>query len=109
MNKLIVTFLALMATVTGVALAADATAGKVIFDKTCKGCHGEAGAAPNEALAKMLNATIPTLADPQFQASKTDDDIKNAITKGHGKMPAQKSVPADQVDNVVAYVRSLKK
>ncbi|HEY4085852.1 MAG TPA: cytochrome c [Bryobacteraceae bacterium] len=109
MNKLIVTFLALMATVSGVALAADATAGKAIFDKTCKGCHGDAGATPNDALAKMMQVTIPTLADPQFQASKTDDDIKNAITKGHGKMPAQKSVPADQVDNVVAYVRSLKK
>ena len=109
MNKLIVTFLALMATVTGVALGADATAGKAIFDKTCKMCHGEGGAAPNDALAKMMQVTIPTLADPQFQASKTDDDIKTAITKGKGKMPAQKSVPADQVDNVVAYVRSLKK
>jgi len=57
----------------------------------------------------MLQVTIPTLADAQFQASKTDDDIKTAITKGKGKMPAQKNVPADQVDNVVAYVRSLKK
>jgi mono/diheme cytochrome c family protein len=109
MNKLIVTFLALMATVTGVALGADAAAGKVIFEKTCKGCHGEAGAAPNEALAKMLNATIPTLADAKFQAATTDEEIKDANTKGHGKMPAQKSVPADQVDNVVAYVRTLKK
>jgi len=109
MKKLIVTFLALMATVAGVAFGADAAAGKVIFDKTCKGCHGEAGATPNAALAQMLKATIPTLADPQFQASKTDDDIKNAITMGHGKMPAQKSVPADKVDDVVAYVRSLKK
>ncbi|HVV46174.1 MAG TPA: cytochrome c [Bryobacteraceae bacterium] len=111
MNKLIVTFLALMATVTGVALAADANAGKAIYEKqgSCINCHGKDGAAPNEALGKMLQVTIPTLADAQFQASKTDDDIKNAITKGHGKMPAQKNVPADQVDNVVAYVRSLKK
>jgi mono/diheme cytochrome c family protein len=109
MNKLIVTFLAVMATTSGVALAADAAAGKAIFDKTCKGCHGDAGATPNEALGKMLNATIPTLADAQFQASKTDAEIKDAIIKGHGKMPAQKSVPADQVDNVVAYVRTLKK
>jgi mono/diheme cytochrome c family protein len=109
MNKLIVTFLAMMATVSGVALAADATAGKAIFDKTCKGCHGEAGAAPNEALAKMLNATIPTLADPQFQATVKDEEIHNAITMGKGKMPAQKNVPAASVDDVVAYVRSLKK
>lgn len=109
MNKLVVTFLALMATVAGVALAADATAGKAIFDKTCKNCHGEGGATPNDALAKMMQVTIPVLADPQFQASKTDDDIKTAITKGKGKMPAQKNVPAASVDDVVAYVRSLKK
>lgn len=109
MNKLIVTFLALMATVAGVALAADATAGGEIFNKTCKGCHGEAGATPNEGLAKMLNTTIPTLASPEFQAAKTDDDIRNAITKGKDKMPAQKTVPAASVDDVVAYVRSLKK
>lgn len=109
MNKLIVTFFALMATVTGVALGADATAGKAVFDKTCKMCHGEGGATPNDALAKMMQVTIPTLASPEFQASKTDDDIRTAITKGKGKMPAQKSVQGDSVDDVVAYVRSLKK
>jgi len=109
MNKLIITFFALMATVAGVALAADATAGGVIFNKTCKGCHGEGGATPNEAVGKYLGATIPTLASPEFQASKTDADIKTAITEGHGKMPAQKSVQPASVDDVVAYVRSLKK
>ena len=46
---------------------------------------------------------------PEFQAAKTDDDIKNAIMNGKGKMGAQKAVPAASVDDVVAYVRSLKK
>jgi mono/diheme cytochrome c family protein len=109
MNKLIITFFALMATVAGIALGADVKAGGEIFNKTCKGCHGENGAAPNEQLAKMMNVTIPTLASPEFQAMKTDDDIRNAITKGKGKMPAQKSVQPASVDDVVAYVRSLKK
>lgn len=109
MKKLIVVFLSLMPTVAGVALAADAKAGGEIFNKTCKGCHGEGGATPNDQLAKMMNVTIPTLASPEFQAAKTDDDIKNAILNGKGKMPAQKSVPAASVDDVVAYVRSLKK
>ncbi len=52
---------------------------------------------------------IPTLASADFQATKTDSDIKNAIINGKGKMPAQKTVPADSVDDVVAYVRSLVK
>ncbi len=109
MNKLIITFFALMATVAGVALGADAKAGAEVYNKTCKGCHGADGAAPNEQLAKMMNVTIPVLASPEFQATKSDDDIRNAITKGKGKMPAQKSVAATSVDDVVAYVRSLKK
>ena len=41
----------------------------------------------------MLGATIPTLASPEFQASKTDDDIKTAITAGKGKMPAHEGCP----------------
>jgi mono/diheme cytochrome c family protein len=109
MNKFVFTFFALMATVAGIALGADAKAGGEIYNKTCKGCHGADGAAPNEQLAKMMNVTIPTLASPEFQAAKSDDDIRNAITKGKGKMPAQKSVPAASVDDVVAYIRSLKK
>jgi mono/diheme cytochrome c family protein len=109
MNKLIVTFVVLLGTAAGLALGADAQAGGVIFAKTCKPCHGEAGAAPNDALAKMMGVTIPTLASADFQATKTDSDIKNAIMNGKGKMPAQKSVPAASVDDVVAYVRSLVK
>jgi mono/diheme cytochrome c family protein len=109
MNKLVITFFALMATVAGIALGADAKAGAEIYNKTCKGCHGADGAAPNEAVGKMLGATIPTLASPEFQAMKTDDDIRNAITKGKGKMPAQTSVQPGSVDDVVAYIRSLKK
>jgi len=108
MNKLIVTAVVLMGTVAGIALGADAEKGGAIFAKTCKGCHGEAGAAPNAALEKYLGP-IPTLANADFQATKTDADIKSAIMNGKNKMPAQKTVPADSVDDVVAYVRSLVK
>ncbi len=109
MKKLIVTFAALMATVTGVALAADAKAGAEIYNKTCKNCHGADGAAPNAAVGQMLGAQIPVLASKEFQTAKTDADIKTAITAGKGKMPPMKSVTGTQVDDVVAYIRSLKK
>ena len=108
MNKLIITFLALMATVAGIALAADAKAGGDVFNKSCKSCHGEGGAVPNAAVSKMFGVPIPLLNSPEVQA-KTDADIKKAITDGKGKMPAAKTVPAASVDDVVAYVRSLKK
>jgi hypothetical protein len=35
--------------------------------------------------------------------------LSSAITHGKGKMKAVKSVGAGDVDNVVAYIRSLKK
>jgi mono/diheme cytochrome c family protein len=109
MNKVIVTFVALMATVAGIALGADAKAGAEVYNKTCKGCHGPDGATPNEAVGKMLQATIPVLASPEFQAAKSDADIRKAITDGKGKMPAMKTVTGSSIDDVVAYVRSLKK
>ena len=108
MNKLIVTFIALMATVAGIALAADAKAGGEVFNKTCKGCHGAEGATPNEAVGKMLGATIPVLASAEIQA-RSDADIRKAITEGKGKMPAAKSVTGASIDDVIAYVRTLKK
>lgn len=108
MKKLIITFFALMATVAGVALAADATAGAAIYNKTCKGCHGADGATPNAAVSKMLGAPIPVLASKEIQA-KSDADFRTVITAGKGKMPPMKAVTGTQIDDVIAYLRSLKK
>jgi mono/diheme cytochrome c family protein len=108
MNKLIASFLALMMTVAGVALAADAKAGADVFGKSCKMCHGEGGAVPNPGVAKMFGVTIPLLNSPEVQA-KSDADIRKVITDGKGKMPAAKNVTGGAIDDVVAYVRSLKK
>jgi mono/diheme cytochrome c family protein len=108
MKKLIITMVALMSTVAGIALAADAKAGEAVYNKTCKGCHGADGAAPNEGLGKMLGATIPVLASPEIQA-KSDADFRKVLAEGKGKMPAMKSVTGPSVDDVIAYLRSLKK
>jgi mono/diheme cytochrome c family protein len=109
MNKLIVTFFALMATVAGIALGADAKAGGDVFNTKCKMCHGEGGATPNDAMSKMFGVPIPVLSSPAIQA-KTDADIHKTLVEGKGKMPAVlKTAPAAQVDDVVAYLRTLKK
>ncbi len=108
MKKLIVTFVAVMATVAGVALGADAKAGADVFNKSCKMCHGENGATPNPGVAKMFGVPIPVLGSAETQA-KSDAEIKDAIVKGKGKMPAAKNVTGAAVDDVVAYFRTLKK
>lgn len=76
-------------------------------DKSCKSCHGGDGT-PNANIAKMMKVEMRDLRSAEVQAL-SDSDLKKIITEGKGKMKAAKAVTGDSVDNVVAYVRSLKK
>ena len=84
--------------------AADATAGKAVYDKSCKGCHGPDGT-PSAGMAKAMN--LRDLKTPEVQAM-SDDDMKKIITEGKGKMKPIASAAPSAAD-VVAYLRSLKK
>jgi mono/diheme cytochrome c family protein len=88
------------------AQAANATAGKAAYNKSCKSCHGADGTA-NPAIAKMFKVDIKDLKSPDVQAT-SDDDLKKIITDGKGKMKPVAGVSGAAVDNVVAYIRSLK-
>jgi len=105
--RIIFTILTLACLSGAVASAADAKAGQAIYDKSCKTCHGPDGTA-NPAIAKMFKVDIKDLKSADVQAM-SDDDIKRIITDGKGKMSSIKSVSGSALDNVVAYVRSLKK
>ena len=87
--------------------AGDATAGKAVYDKACKMCHGADGA-PNAGIAKSMKVTMAHLGDSAVQAT-SDDDLKAIITKGKGKMKPTKGVAGKAADDVVAYVRTMKK
>ena len=92
----------------GIAVAAgDPAAGKAVFDKSCKTCHGATGVA-NPNIAKMMKVDIKSLSSPEVQGMK-DAELKAVITDGKGKMKPVKTVAGADVDNVVAYVRALKK
>src|SRR5207247_10739198 len=92
----------------GFAVAAgDAAVGKAIYEKSCKACHGASGAA-NPNIAKMMKVEIPDLSSGEVQGLK-DADLKQIITEGKGKMKPVKTVVGNDVDNVIAYVRTLKK
>jgi hypothetical protein len=47
------------------------------------------------------------LSSAEVQAH-SDADLKKIITEGQGKMKPIKSVAGKDIDNVIAYVRSLK-
>ena len=84
-----------------VAWGADAAAGKTVYAAKCKSCHGADGAG-NPAIAKAMKVEMKPL-------SASTADVKDVITKGQGKMKPIPSVTGADLDNVVAYVASLKK
>ena len=87
--------------------AGDAAAGKDVFVKKCKTCHGENGQG-NEGMAKLLKVTITPLDSDEVQ-SKSDADIKMIIVEGKGKMKPVKDVSDSDIINVIAYVHTFKK
>ena len=64
--------------------------------------------AGNPAIAKMMKVDLRDLKSPDVRAM-SDDDIRKIITDGKGKMRPVTAVTGEAVNNVIAYVRSLKK
>jgi hypothetical protein len=62
----------------------------------------------NPAIAKMMKVDMKSLGSADVQAL-SDDDIKTIVTTGKGKMKPISGVSGVSLDNVVAYVRGLKK
>jgi mono/diheme cytochrome c family protein len=97
---------AVLLTLGAVQAFGGSTEGKAVFDAKCKSCHGADGSG-NPAIAKMMKVTMHPLGSAAVQ-SKSDAELKKIITEGTGKMKAQ-TLTAKQADDVVAYIRTLKK
>ena len=83
------------------AWAADAAAGKAIYGTKCRSCHGAEGEG-NPSIAKMMKVELKPL-------GSSTADVKKVVTDGQGKMKPVAGVTGADLDNVVAYVQSLKK
>ncbi len=88
-------------------LAADAAAGKAVFDKSCVGCHGADGKG-NPGMAKVLGEKGLNLTTKEV-TSQSDDQLLKVIAEGRGKMPAQSKLSKDDQKAALSYVRSLAK
>jgi mono/diheme cytochrome c family protein len=84
------------------AVAASATDGSAVYSAKCKSCHGADGSG-NSTIAKMMSVTMKPL------GAQTDAEVKTAVTAGVGKMKPIAGIAAADVDNVIAYVHTLKK
>jgi mono/diheme cytochrome c family protein len=74
----------------------------------CAACHGATGA--GETMIGE-NLKLRSLGSPEVQA-QSDEELFNIISKGKGKnrMPAfDRRLSKDQMNDIVKYVRSLKK
>src|SRR5579862_9470434 len=105
--RTVLTILILAALSAGAVFSDAEKSGQVAFSTSCKSCHGVDGTA-NPAMAKALKVEIKDLKSPDVQ-SRSDSDLKKVITDGQGKMHAISSVTPAAADNVVAYLRTLKK
>lgn len=99
----------------GSANAADAGAGETKFKQLCSACHGPAGAGDGPAAAG-LRPTPRDLSDAAWQASVDDAHIRLVIEKGGAAVglspmmtPWGHALKGEDLDNVVAYIRSLGK
>ena len=90
----------------GIAMGAEAKAGKASYDKACKSCHGANGE-PNAAIAKAMKVEMRHLGAKEVQ-SLSDAELKTMITSGKGKMKPIKSVTGAALDDVVAYMQTFK-
>ena len=88
------------------ALAADAGAGKSLFEKSCAGCHGADGKG-NPAMIKVLGEKGLNIVGKET-SQKSDEQLLKTIAEGAGKMPASKLGKEEQ-KQILGYTRSLAK
>lgn len=89
------------ACVLGFPAKADVAAAEATFKAKCAMCHGADGKGKEAMKTRDLSS-----ADVQKQS---DAELSAIITNGKGKMPPYKSMTPEQVKDMVAFLRSLKK
>ncbi|MBZ5524926.1 MAG: cytochrome c [Acidobacteriia bacterium] len=93
------------ALVIGLAAPAFAEDVAALYKSKCAVCHGPDGKG-DTAMGKKLG--IKSFSSPEV-AKKTDAELIEITTKGKDKMPSyDKKLTADQIKELVKYIRSLK-
>jgi len=78
--------------------------GSALFKSKCAACHGADGT--GSAMGKKMGVHDFTSADVQ---KMSDAELADIIKNGKGKMPKYGSLSPEEINGLVAYIRSLKK
>ncbi len=113
--EVMVTILTLALAVPLVMAAGDLAKGKASFEQICASCHGVSGKGDGPA-ATALSPKPRDLTDKKYMSGLKDDYIKKLVKEGGqavGKSPLMppmgSALKDDDLENVIAYVRSLGK
>lgn len=106
-NRVLMAAVVLLAASSLAWAAGDAKAGATVYASKCKTCHAADGAG-NPGMAKALKVEFKHLGSPEVQKMK-DEEWKEVILKGKGKMTKVAGLSEADMANVVAYCRTLKK
>jgi mono/diheme cytochrome c family protein len=83
----------------------DTATAEATYKAKCASCHGPDGKGET-ATGKMMH--VKDFSSEEVQ-KMSDADLTAAITSGKGKMPPYKTLSADQVKDLVAYIRAFAK
>ena len=93
--------------------AADVDQGKKLYGQFCASCHGQSGKGDGPAAA-ALNPKPRDHTDKAYMSKMSDEDMFKVIKNGGasiGKSPLMPpwgaSLKDDQINDVVAYIRTL--
>jgi len=91
----------------------DAEAGKKLYVDNCQKCHGDKGQG-NSKQYKLVSAKIVPLGSKEAQ-DKSDDFIRKSMTDGcckptnkMDKVDDPRPLTPEEVENILAFVRTLK-
>jgi mono/diheme cytochrome c family protein len=104
-NFQVFTFATALAAVLTLPLSVHAQDAATLYKSKCAACHGADGT--GTPMGKKIGVRDLTSADVQ---KMSDAELTDIITNGKGKMPAfGKSLKAEDIQGLVAYIRALKK
>jgi high-affinity iron transporter len=92
------------------AWAGDAAKGKEVYDSRCSFCHGSNGKGDGPAGA-ALQPRPTNFTDPTFWKTASPEMVKMIVANGKAgtaMVPFGQTLKAGEIDDVVAYLQTLK-